>query len=140
MVRLRAQVRLLLVQVLQLRVLPEDEGIRPAHPDEAFIDGTDVQARLGVCGTPCCLTIPFVGFSAALCSNCCENKVNIHHTEYEGDFIAPDNISMERSFVKGPASPRSRGKEAGGVHGFAGLNETVLAASDGVKLELKIQQ
>lgn len=96
-------------------------------------------------GTPCCLTIPFVGFSAALCSSCCENKVNIHHTEYElvdheGDFIAPDNISMERSLVKGPASPRSRGKEAGEAHGFAGPNETVLAAPDGVKLELKIQQ
>lgn len=96
-------------------------------------------------GTVCCLNIPFVWLSAALCSCCCENKVNIHHTEYElvdheGDFIAPHTTNMERGLVKGPASPRSRGKEAGEAHGFAGPNETMLAAPDGVKLELQIQQ
>lgn len=102
-------------------------------PGEAFIEGTDVDARLGVRGTTCCLTFPLVYCCAALCSWCCENKVNVHHTEYEladhqGDFIAPNNINMDRSLVKGPASPRSRGKER------VGANETVL------KLHINIQQ
>lgn len=80
-------------------------------PGEAYIAGKDVDASCGPkmssCSRLCCFPVWIFGH------HLCENHVRIHHSEYElaeheGDFIVPHTINIERSEVKGPASPRAK--------------------------------
>lgn len=80
-------------------------------PGEAYIAGKDVDAT---CGPKMSSCSSFWCWPAWLCCRSkCENEVRIHHSEYElveheGDFIVPYTMNIERSEVKGPASPRAK--------------------------------
>lgn len=80
-------------------------------PGEAYIAGKDVGAT---CGPKTSSFSSFWCWPAWVCCRSkCENEVRIHHSEYElveheGDFIAPYTMNINRSMVKGSASPRAK--------------------------------
>jgi hypothetical protein len=113
-------------------------------PGEAFIDGENVKASCGIKGSTCCLrAVPLAWCCMDTCTSSCENHIRIHHSEYElvdfeGDFIAPNNVNIERSVVKAPASPtnRNRGEDK---KEFPGPNQTIPAPEKLEPITLQIE-